>query len=296
MRVVPPSQPCSRRAALAVAALYVSAPLGGRPAAAAVEGIPFYARGDQQMLPDQGFEVLLPELIELRGVALPSVRRAVDNADWAEGRRLLEGRGGRDAALATLGSTASILGDEACARHAPAQHTQRASRARSASLPRARCAHILFSQPCAPHARPLHNIAALTLLHPTSTNWHGGVQTRRSQSRPSTPPARETYIYILPPSSHSKQPPPRPSPPSGSARPRPRAPARPRPRPRGSRWERATPRWPCSAPSRAVGLYSRLDSSSTSWSGCLRSSSRSSRPLCSGRRANHIRNHICNLL
>lgn len=197
MRVVPPSHPCSRRAALAVAALYVSAPLGGRPAAAAVEGIPFYARGDQQMLPDQGFEVLLPELIELRGVALPSVRRAVDNADWAEGRRLLEGRGGRDAALATLGSTASILGDEACARHAPAQHTkQRVARAERLPAPRALRAHPLLTALCPTRAPPTQ----YSCPHPT-TPYLTQLARRRADTALAIKAkyaagSRDLYIYI----------------------------------------------------------------------------------------------------
>ena len=103
----------SRRAVLAACSL---AALGARPlsapVAAKVEGLPFYAPGDQILLPKAGFEYWLPRVEAMRDRMLPALRRAVTDADWTAAAQYLS-KDALDAQLKTFGSTASILGDEA---------------------------------------------------------------------------------------------------------------------------------------------------------------------------------------
>ena len=82
-----------------------------RPARAIVDGIPLYAPGDKFQLPEYGFETQLPQLEQIRDVTLPAMRESIRRADWASARSSFSMDFERQ--LYILGSTASILGDEA---------------------------------------------------------------------------------------------------------------------------------------------------------------------------------------
>ena len=83
-----------------------------RPAVAQVDGIPFYAPGDQIALPEAGFEYFLPRLEAVSSQTLPKLRAAVESSDWAAARQTF-GTTTSSEHLALLGGTASILGEEA---------------------------------------------------------------------------------------------------------------------------------------------------------------------------------------
>ena len=101
----------TRRAALAALAATL-ATVNTRPARALVDGVPFYAPGDKFQVPAVGFEFWLPKIEELNTRTLPALRATVDKSDWRAAALYLS----KDAVsvqLQTLGSTASIMGDEA---------------------------------------------------------------------------------------------------------------------------------------------------------------------------------------
>jgi hypothetical protein len=84
-----------------------------RPARALVDGIPLYAPGDQFALPDVGFETLLPRLESIRDVELTGTRGAIVRGDLSAAAISLDPKGALARQLEALGSTASILGDDA---------------------------------------------------------------------------------------------------------------------------------------------------------------------------------------
>ncbi len=108
-----PIQPSRRQLFGALAAVAAMGPMA--PAHAIVEGIPFYAPGASILLPDEGFEGLLPKLEVIRDRLLPALREAIEAENWkAVSAAVATGeRGALTKMLAVLGQTASILGDEA---------------------------------------------------------------------------------------------------------------------------------------------------------------------------------------
>ena len=113
MRVSALDSVATRRAALALSLSSLAA-LGRPPAPAhaLVDGLPFYAPGDNILLPKVGFEFWLPRAELMRDTTLPALRSAVGDADWAAASKLLTD----DAITAqtkTFGAMASILGDDA---------------------------------------------------------------------------------------------------------------------------------------------------------------------------------------
>ena len=81
------------------------------PTSARVDGIPFYAPVSGAGLPDEGFESLLPRVEAIKS-SIPMLREAAASGEWeqiltAQTPSIIDGQ------LRTLGSMASILGDEA---------------------------------------------------------------------------------------------------------------------------------------------------------------------------------------
>lgn len=104
------SEVMTRRAAIALSTCV----LFSSPAVARVDGIPFYAPGDKVVLPGAGFETWLPRIEALQLSALPSLRAAIQSKNWAAAAQFLSADS-LSYQLKVFGSTASILGDEACA-------------------------------------------------------------------------------------------------------------------------------------------------------------------------------------
>ena len=79
---VPSLSALSRRTALTLTCSTLAA-LGPsvRPALAKIDGIPFYAPGDEVLLPKAGFEYYLPACEVLRDTVLPSLRSAIERSD-----------------------------------------------------------------------------------------------------------------------------------------------------------------------------------------------------------------------
>ncbi|KAL1521618.1 hypothetical protein AB1Y20_021277 [Prymnesium parvum] len=82
-----------------------------QPAAAMVEGIPLYAPSSGTAPPEEGFEALLPRTEKIRD-GMPALLEAIEGRDWAA-VQALESAAILEKQLASLGSIASILGDEA---------------------------------------------------------------------------------------------------------------------------------------------------------------------------------------
>lgn len=101
----------SRRAAI-LALSAAAAPLGRLPASAKVDGIPFYAPGDQFALPEAGFETFLPRTERLRDQILPALRSALAAGEYDSAARFVL-PAELDQQAEVFGNMASILGDEA---------------------------------------------------------------------------------------------------------------------------------------------------------------------------------------